>query len=267
MRSVGLEAPFVGRDRELRLVKELFHALRGREEGAARLGHGHRRHRQVPRWRGSSRSTSTASRRHVFWHRGRCLSYGEGVAYWALAEMVRMRAGIVEDEEPQPAREKLRATLEQHIHDLEERRWVEPRLAHLLGLEEGPPGDQENLFSAWRILFERLAEQYPTILVFEDMQWADAGLLDFLEYLLEWSRSHPLFVLVLARPELADKRPSWGAGKRNFASAVPRATVSRVDGRAARGPRAGAARRPSRRRSLTGPRACRCMPSRPCGCS
>ena len=153
-----------------------------------------------------------------FWHRGRCLSYGEGVAYWALAEMVRMRCGIAEDEEPAAAREKLRATLEEHLSDPEERAWVEPRLAHLLGLEEGAPGDQENLFSAWRILFERLAEESPTVLVFEDMQWADSGLLDFLEYLLEWSRAHPLFVLVLARPELADKRPAWGAGKRSFTS-------------------------------------------------
>src|SRR5262249_37718262 len=66
--------------------------------------------------------------------------------------------------------------------------------------------------------FERLAEHSPTILVFEDMQWADAGLLDFLEYLLEWSHSLPLFVLVLARPEFADKRPLWGAGRRGFNS-------------------------------------------------
>src|SRR2546428_698040 len=113
---------------------------------------------------------------------------------------------------------KLHAAVDEHIPDPEERLWVVPRLAHLLGVEEGVPGDQENLFSAWRILFERLAELSPTILVFEDMQWADAGLLDFLEYLLEWSRSHPLFVLVLARPELADKRPTWGAGKRSFTS-------------------------------------------------
>src|SRR5206468_8908633 len=154
----------------------------------------------------------------VLWHRGRCLSYGEGVAYWALAEMVRMRCRILEDEEPESAHAKLRLALEEYILDPGERDWVEPRLAHLLGLEEGAPGDQENLFSAWRILFERLAEQSPTILVFEDMQWADAGLLDYLEYLLDWSRSHPLFVLVLTRPELIDKRPSWGLGKRSFTS-------------------------------------------------
>ena len=217
MRSVALEAPFVGRDRELRLVKELFHSAA--EEGKAQLvtitgiaGIGKSR----LSWEFEKYIDGLAD--DQFWHRGRCLSYGDGVAYYALAEMVRMRCDIAEDEDPKAAREKLRSTLDEHLRDQEERAWVEPRLAHLLGLEEGAPGDQENLFSAWRILFERLAEDSPTILVFEDMQWADSGLLDFLEYLLEWSRSHPLFVLVLARPELADKRPAWGGGKRSFAS-------------------------------------------------
>ncbi len=217
LKSTALEAPFVGRNRELRMMKELFHA--SAEERKAQLvsvtgiaGIGKSR----LSWEFEKYVDGLAE--NIWWHRGRCLSYGEGVAYWALAEMVRMRCGIVEDEEPASARAKLHSTVEEHIADAEERRWVEPRLAHMLGLEEGAPGDQENLFSAWRILFERLAEQAPTILVFEDMQWADAGLLDFLEYLLEWSRSHPLFVLALARPELADKRPSWGAGKRNFTS-------------------------------------------------
>jgi class 3 adenylate cyclase len=217
LKAEGLEAPFVGRERELRLVKELFHA--SAEERKANLvsvvgiaGIGKSR----LSWEFEKFIDGLAG--DIWWHRGRCLSYGEGVAYWALAEMVRMRCEIVDEEDPASARAKLQATIAEHIPDPDERDWVEPRLSHLLGLEEGTPGDQENLFSAWRILFERLAEQAPTILVFEDMQWADAGLLDFLEYLLEWSRNHPLFILALSRPELADKRPTWGVGKRSFAS-------------------------------------------------
>jgi class 3 adenylate cyclase/tetratricopeptide (TPR) repeat protein len=211
----GLEAPFVGRERELRLIKELFHTSADEDKaqlvsviGIAGIG------KSRLSWEFEKYVDGLAD--DYWWHRGRCLSYGEGVAYWALAEMVRMRCDIAEDEDPASALKKLRAALAEYIPDPDERRWAEPRLAHLLGLEEGAPGDQENLFSAWRILFERLAEREPVVLVFEDMQWADAGLLDFIEYLLEWSRSYPLFVLSLARPELAEKRGSWGAGKRSF---------------------------------------------------
>src|SRR5207248_328514 len=77
---------------------------------------------------------------------------------------------------------------------------------------------QADLFSAWRLYFERIAEQDPITMVFEDLQWADSALLDFIEYLLEWSKDHPIFILTLARPELSDRRPTWGAGKRNFTS-------------------------------------------------
>jgi class 3 adenylate cyclase/tetratricopeptide (TPR) repeat protein len=217
LRSAGLEPPFVGRDRELRLVKELFHATGDERRaqlvsvvGVAGVG------KSRLSWEFEKYMDGLAV--EAWWHRGRCLSYGEGVAYWALAEMVRMRCGIVEDEEGASALVKLSATLAEHIADAEERAWVEPRLAHLLGLEEGGSGDQENLFSAWRVLFERLAERDPVVLVFEDMQWADEGLLDFLDYLLDWSRSHPIFVLSLARPELAERHPTWTAGKRAFTS-------------------------------------------------
>jgi class 3 adenylate cyclase/tetratricopeptide (TPR) repeat protein len=213
-KSAGLEPPFVGRDRDLRLVKELFHA--SGEEGKAQLvsvvgiaGIGKSR----LAWEFEKYLDGLAD--SFWWHRGRCLAYGDGVAYWALAEMVRMRAGILEEEAPEPALAKLRASIEEHVADAEERTWLEPRLAHLLGLAERTAPDREDLFSAWRLFFERLAEQGPVVLLFEDLQWADVGLLDFVEYLLEWSRSHPLFVVALARPELAERRPGFGAGGRN----------------------------------------------------
>jgi class 3 adenylate cyclase/tetratricopeptide (TPR) repeat protein len=213
-KSVGLEPPFEGRDRELRLVKEVFHT--SAEEGKAQLvtvvgtaGLGKSRFA----WEFEKYVDGLADL--FYWHRGRCLAYGEGVAYWALAEMVRMRAGILEEEAPESALEKLRASIEEHVPDEDERSWLEPRLAHLLGLADRTAPDREDLFSAWRLFLERLAEQRPVVLIFEDLHWADAGLLDFIEYLLEWSRSHAIFVLALARPDLLERRPTFGAGGRN----------------------------------------------------
>src|SRR4029450_13055152 len=105
------------------------------------------------------------------------------------------------------------ATLDEFVTSEDERRFVEPRVAHLLGLEGRQAGEEEALFGAWRLFFERLADDQPVVMVFEDMQWADASLLEFVEYLLEWSRDHPLFVLTLARPDLAGRHQTWGAGK------------------------------------------------------
>ena len=217
LKSEGLEAPFVGRDRELRQIKDLFHncADQGKAHlvsvtGIAGIG------KSRLAWEFYKYFDGIAATAH--WHRGRCLSYGEGVTYWALADMVRMRCRISEDDVAASAAEKLRSTLAEHFLDAEERSFVEPRLAHLLGLAEHQARDQQDLFAAWRLFFERLADGYPTVLVFEDMQWADASLLDFVEYLLDWSRSHRLFVVTLARPELHERRPTWGAGQRSFTS-------------------------------------------------
>jgi class 3 adenylate cyclase len=208
LRPTGLEPPFVGRDRELRLLKELLHGTG--EERTARLmsivgvaGVGKSR----LAWEFFKYLDGVSE--PIWWHRGRCLAYGEGVAYWALNEMVRMRAGIIENEPPESARAKLRKTVEEFVPEAEERRWVEPRLAHLVGLEEGLAADPRDLYAAWRFFFERLATQYLTVLVFEDLQWADTGLLDFIEYLLEWSRSSPILVITLARPDLSERRPGW----------------------------------------------------------
>ena len=217
LKSEGLEAPFVGRDRELRQIKDLFHSCA--DEGKAHLvsvtgiaGIGKSR----LAWEFYKYFDGLAET--VYWHRGRCLPYGEGVTYWALGDMVRMRCRIAEDEDPAAAGEKLEATLVEHVLDADERAFVKPRLAHLLGLEEHEARERQDLFAAWRLFFERVAETNPSVLVFEDMQWADASLLDFVEYLLDWSRNHPLLVVTLARPELLERRPTWGAGQRSFTS-------------------------------------------------
>src|SRR5580765_6816349 len=218
LKSAGLEAPFVGRDRELRQSKDIFHASadEGRAHlisitGVAGIGKSRLGWEFYKYFDGIAQIT--------YWHRGRCLSYGEGVTYWALADMVRMRARIAEDENEASALAKLAAVVEEHLADPAERRFVEPRLAHLLGLEdEGGRYEREDLFAAWRLFFERLAAVYPVVMLFEDMQWADASLLDFIEYLLEWSRNSPILVVTQARPELLDRRSTWGAGHRNFTS-------------------------------------------------
>ena len=217
LKSAGLEAPFVGRDRELRLIKELFHGCAAERRahlvsvtGIAGIG------KSRLAWEFYKYFDGIVD--EVYWHRGRCLAYGEGVAYWALADMIRMRCRIGEEEQPGTAREKLAATLAEHLPNAEERAFVEPRLAQLLGLEEGGSGDRQDLFAAWRLFFERLSDSNPVVLAFEDLQWADSSLLDFVEYLLEWSRDHPLYVITLARPELVERRPGWGAGQRNFSA-------------------------------------------------
>ena len=87
-----------------------------------------------------------------------------------------------------------------------------------VGLEERVDRGSRDLYAAWRFFFERLASQHLTVLVFEDLQWADSGLLDFIEYLLEWSRNSPILVVTLARPELAERRAGWGTGKRGLTS-------------------------------------------------
>ncbi len=217
LKSEGLEAPFVGRDRELRQIKDLFHTSADEKRaqlvsvtGIAGIG------KSRLAWEFYKYFDGLAQL--VYWHRGRCLAYGEGVTYWALADMVRWRCRIAEDEPAETALPKLRATLEEHLLDPEERRFVEPRLAQLLAVGELEAQDRQDMFAAWRLFFERLADAYPTVLAFEDMQWADESLLDFVEYLLDWSRGSPLYVITLARPELLDRRPTWGAGQRNFTS-------------------------------------------------
>ncbi len=212
-RAAQLEPPFVGRDEELRALKEQFHATA--REGKPRLvtvvgqaGIGKSR----LGWELEKYLDGVVET--IWFHEGRSPSYGEGISYWALAEMVRGRAGIAETDEPAGAREKLHATVEQFVADPAERRWIEPRLAGLLGMDDLPEESREELFAAWRTFFERMAEQGTVLLVFWDLQWADQGLLDFVEHLLSWARTSPVFVLAEARSELLDRRPGWGTSVR-----------------------------------------------------
>ena len=209
-RRTGLESPFVGREAELRHVIAEWETTVS--TGSARIVRltgeaGTGKSRLLWEFYKHVDGLETP----VWYHQGRCLSYGEGVGYWALAEMVRSRAGIAEEEAPATARLKLRETVEGIVADERERRLVEPRLAHLLGLEERVAPDRADLFSGWRLFFERLAATGPVTFVFEDLQWADTGLLDFIDYLLEWSAEFPIFVLALARPQISDVRPGWRA--------------------------------------------------------
>jgi hypothetical protein len=129
--------------------------------------------------------------------------------------MVRQRARIAESDDAATARERLAAMCADYLPDPDERARVEPRLAALLGLEAAPPGSTEELTGAWRTLFERIADRGTTVLVFEDLHWADPGLLDFIEALLGGTRARAILVIVLARPELIEARPTWGATVRN----------------------------------------------------
>jgi class 3 adenylate cyclase/tetratricopeptide (TPR) repeat protein len=208
-RGAGLEALFVGRDRELEVVIEsseasATNARAGLVTVIGEAGFGKSR----LLWEFFKYVDGIGATR--WWHQGRCLSYGEGVGYWAVAEMVRARAGILEEEEPASARAKLRAVVETHVPDERERRLIEPRLAHLLGLEQRTATEAADLFSGWRLFFERMAQTNPVILAFEDLQWADSGLLDFIDYLLEWSAEFPIFILALGRGEVEARRPDWG---------------------------------------------------------
>ena len=216
-RSEGVEAPFVGRDDELRLLKDLFHATA--REGRARLvsvtGQGGIGKSRLA-WELEKYLDGLAG--EIAWHRGRSPAYGEGIAFWAFAEMVRGRAGIAETDDDAASREKLAIVLARDLPDEVDRRWIAPRVGALLGLEEAPAGERLELFAAWRTLFERIAARGPVVLIFEDLQWADTGLLDFIESMLEWSRAHPILIVTLARPELIDRRPTWGAGQRSFTS-------------------------------------------------
>jgi class 3 adenylate cyclase len=148
----------------------------------------------------------------IRWRQGRCLPYGEGITFWALGEIVKREAAILESDSADVALQKLEAALSP---DEPERQWLLQRLAPLVGAEAGAPAERQESFTAWRRYLESLAARRETVLVFEDLHWADEALLAFLEHLAEWAGEVPLLILCTARPELYERRPGWGAGQRN----------------------------------------------------
>ena len=210
----GLDAGFIGRDRELRLVKELFHATgelrQGRlvaVTGAAGIG------KSRLAWEFEKYIDGITE--SVLWHHGRALAYGDGVAMAALGEMVRSRIGATDVDDAAMVAGKLDGSLAELVPDVEERTWVRGRLAALLGLA-GAPADlpRLDLFTAWRVFLERVAQgAHTVVLVVEDAQYADQGLLDFLEFLVD-TATFPVLVVTLARPDLGEARPGWGGGRK-----------------------------------------------------
>jgi len=152
----------------------------------------------------------------VFWRQGRSLPYGEGVSFWALGEMVKAHTGILETDGEEEADRKLRATVTATVpaDDVE---WTSAHLRPLAGIEDtgGRSDNQEEAFAAWRGFLEGVADQRPLVLVFEDLHWADDGLLDFVDHLVDWATRVPLLVVATARPELLSRRSGWGGGKTN----------------------------------------------------
>ena len=211
-RVEGIEPPFVGRDDELRLLKDALHGA-GRDSrirlisitGPAGIG------KSRLAWELEKYADGVVDRVH--WHRGRSPSYGEGIAFWALGEMVRRRAGLAESDDEGTARARIGRIVAEYVTTEADRRWVEPALLALLGLEDPPAGGRDTLFAGWRIFFESVARKGTTVLLFEDLHWADAGLLDFVEHMLDWSKGVPILIVTLARPELFERRPDWAASK------------------------------------------------------
>ena len=153
----------------------------------------------------------------ITWRQGRSLPYGDGVTYWALAEMVKAEAGILESDGADEVEAKLARTVAATV-DEDEREWVAAHLRPLVGLGEDAGGRSDTraeAFAAWRRFLEALGDRGPVVLVFDDLHWADDGLLDFVDHVIDWAAAVPMLLVCTARPELLTRRPGWGGGKLN----------------------------------------------------
>src|SRR6266540_1456369 len=147
---------------------------------------------------------------NVCWRTGRCPPFGENVTYAALADIVKAQAGILDTDSAEAARERLDTALHAMVGPEEAAR-LAVALRPLVGLT-GTQLAAEELASAWRRFVMALASQQPTVLVFEDLHWADESMLRFVELLSGWVREVPLLLLCTARPELVEREPTFGSG-------------------------------------------------------
>jgi class 3 adenylate cyclase/tetratricopeptide (TPR) repeat protein len=202
--------PFVGRQAELELLKGLFDQTLA--DRTARLV-------TVVGEPGVGKSRFVAELAAledrlelVTWRQGRCLPYGDGITFWALGEIVKAHAGILETDPAAQVSAKLQAAVETLLPDPSEREWLRARLAPLLGIADPDAVKLERaeLFAAWRRLIEAMAAASPVVLVVEDLHWADPAMLEFLEHLVGTSTGLPLLVVATARPELLERHPGWG---------------------------------------------------------
>jgi class 3 adenylate cyclase/tetratricopeptide (TPR) repeat protein len=211
--------PFVGRDRELELLQELYRRV-PREHGVQLvtiIGEpGVGKSRLVDEFS----AFVDAQPELVAWRQGRCLPYGDGITFWALGEIVKAQAGILESDDPPQVAGKLDAAVSALFAEASERDWVKARLAPLLGVvpAETASVERSESFTAWQRFIDAIAAGRPLVLVVEDLHWADPALLQFLEHLVDRPAAVDLLVVTTARAELAERHPGWGGGLRNAAT-------------------------------------------------
>jgi class 3 adenylate cyclase/tetratricopeptide (TPR) repeat protein len=218
----GDRGPFIGRRHELALLEQMF--ARAVSESSMQLvtltgepGAGKSRLAEQFRAVLGQRDAAFA------WRAGSCLPYGEGITFWALGQVVKAQAGVLDSDDAEEVSRKLAAAVREVAGEASERDWLHARLAPLVGAAAaGAPVavERSQSFAAWRRFLETIAAEEPLILVFEDLHWADDPFLEFVEHLVDWSAGVPLLVVCTARPELFDRRPAWGGGKRNSAMAA-----------------------------------------------
>jgi class 3 adenylate cyclase/tetratricopeptide (TPR) repeat protein len=208
------ETPLVGRELELRLLTDTFE--RAVRDSSAQLvtvvgEPGVGKSRLVAELFTHIDSLSDL----ITWRQGRSLPYGEGITFWALGEIVKAQAGILESDPPEVADAKLAECVQVLVPDEAERAWFRSRLGPLVGLESTSSAVREESFAAWRRFLEGVAAAGPMVIVLEDLHWADQPMLEFTEHLVEYATDVPLMVVGTARPELYDRYPGWAGGKRN----------------------------------------------------